>query len=105
MLGGLSLALNVSAFSKNRRFSGQASSDNRPLPATSDLSRSERVRGQTFHSLFRFLACAVVCYTQEDWVSSPSTQWHRKDAMPKSSSHVCMWSAKHQRYELQSHGH
>src|SRR5437016_11460055 len=64
-----------------------------------------RARGQTFHSLFRFLACAVVCYTQEDWVSSPSTQWHRKDVMPKSSLHVCIWSAKHQRYELQSHRH
>ena len=25
--------------------------------------------------------------------------------MPKSSLHVCIWSVKHQRYELQSHGH
>src|SRR5258708_13246377 len=50
-------------------------------------------------------ACAVVCYTQGAWVSSPSTQWHRKDAMPKSSLHVFIWSEKYQRYELQSHGH
>ena len=60
---------------------------------------------QTSHSLARFLACAVVCYTQNAWVSSPSTQWHRKDAMPKSSLHVFIWSEKYQRYELQSHGH